>query len=350
MRLQRNFSFIFVKIILKGMIVLKKILSVVICAFLIVGAFAGCKSENTAKPQKEVTPAVVRIGALKGPTAMGMLKLFEDADNKKTENSYEYKIAGSPDELTPKLLKGDMDIIAVPANLGSVLFNNSNGAVKVIAVNNLGAFYIVEKGKNEIKTFSDLEGKTIYATGKGSTPDYAISYLLSENKVKNTQIIWKNEANEVLAQMSAEKDSVALLPQPFVSVAEGKFNDLRVVLDLSKEWDSLNSGSRLVMSSIIVRKDFADKNADSVKEFLRDYKNSCDFVNENIEESSQLAEKYGIINAQIAKKAIPFCNIVCITGNEMKNAVKGYLDVLSKQNIKAVGGKLPTDEYYGLYE
>lgn len=303
-------------------------------------------------PQEEVPaeePTTIRLGGLKGPTSIGMVKLLSDAEEGLTKNSYEFTMAAAADELTPKLLQGEMDILAVPANLGSILYNNSEGKVQMLAINTLGVVYIVEKGGTTITSMEDLKGKTIYATGKGTTPEYALSYLLSQHGLDietDVTVEFKSEPTEVVAAMANEETAVAMLPQPFVTVAQNQIQDLSVVLSLTEEWEKLDNGSMFITAGLIVRKDFAEKYPQQLATFLEEYAASTTFVNENTADAAQLVEKYDIVKAAIAEKAIPYCNIVCITGEEMKTAASGYLGTLLEQNPQAVGGKLPGDDFY----
>ena len=295
----------------------------------------------------------VRIGGLKGPTTMGIVKLIDDAENGLTENDYEFSMAVTADELTPKFLKGELDVLCVPCNLGSVLYNNSNGAAQVAAVGTLGVLYIVENGTQDIQSLSDLKGRTIYATGKGTTPEYALDYLLEQyglDAETDLNIEWKSEPTEVISQMSLEEGSVALMPQPFVTVAQMQLENLRVALDLTELWDGLDNGSRLVTATVIVRKEFAQQHAAELETFLREYSDSVDYVNSNLSESALLIDELGIVKAPVAERAIPYCKLVCITGESMKAAVSGYLETLFKLNPKAVGGKLPGEDFYLIYE
>lgn len=303
---------------------------------------AGCGK----KKEEETT---IRLGGLKGATSMGMVKLLDDAENGKTKSRIEFEMAASADELTPKLLKGEMDILAVPANLGAVLYNNSEGAVQFMAVNTLGLIYIVEKGEQTVNSWADLKGQTIYATGKGSTPEYALKYLLGQNGLdpeKDVTIEWKSEPTEVVAQMASQDAAIAMLPQPFVTVAQTQVENLNVVLDLTEEWKKLDNGSQLITAGLIVRKEFAEKYPEQLAVFLEEYKASTEYINENVEDGAALVEKYGIVKAAVAQKAIPYCNITYIDGKEMKTAVEGYLTILFEQNPKAVGGELPGDDFY----
>ena len=323
---------------------MKKILAVMTVLALVLGMICFANAEEKA---------AIRLGGLKGPTSMGMVKLLDDAENGLTKNSYEFTMAGSADELTPKILKGELDILAVPANLGAILSKNSGGAVQMLAVNTLGVIYIVEKGGETVQTIEDLRGKTVYATGKGSTPEYALTYLLSQHGLDvstDVTVEWKSEPTEVVAQMATEEASVAMLPQPFVTVAAGQLENLRIALDLTKEWEALDNGSQFVTAGLIIRKEFAEANPDAVKTFLEEYAASTTYANEAPAEAAQLIEKYGIVKAAVAEKAIPYCNIVCIAGEDMKQMVSGYFEVLFAQNPKAVGGELPGDDFYLIYE
>ena len=308
--------------------------------------------EATEEPAPEATeepaaPVTMKLGSLKGPTTMGMVKLFSDSDAGLTANTYEYTIAGAADELTPLFLKGEMDVLALPVNAGSVLFNKSNGAVTMLAVNTLGVLYILEKGGETIQSVADLKGKTIYATGKGNTPEYALAYLLSQNGMDiaaDVTMEWKSEASEVVAQMAKEETAVALLPQPFVTVAKANVEGLRVALDMTEEWSKV--GSTLITGGLIIRTAFLEEHPEAVKTFLEEYAASTAYTNEHPAEAAQLIEQYIGVKAPVAEKAIPACHIVCLTGEEMKAAAEGYLTVLFGLNDKAVGGALPGESFY----
>jgi NitT/TauT family transport system substrate-binding protein len=237
---------------------------------------------------------------------------------------------------------------AVPANLASVLYNNTNGEIKLLAVNTLGVVYIVEKG-NEINSFMDLKGKTIYGTGKGSTPEYTLRYLLSEKGIdpdRDVNLEWKAEPTEVVALFSELDKGVAMMPQPYVTVAQTQIEGLRMAIDLTKEWDALDSGSSLITGVLVVRKEFAEKYPEQIAAFLDEYQQSAEYVNTNIPEAAKLIEKYGIVKAAIAEKAIPYCNIYFMEGAEMKASMQGYLSALLEQNPKSIGGKLPAEDFY----
>ena len=295
----------------------------------------------------------VNILALKGPTAMGMVSLMNQADQGEvTDENYNFQIVASPDEVTPAIAQGTADIAAVPANLASVLYQKTDGSVQVLTINTLGVLYLVENG-DQIQSISDLKGKTIYASGKGATPEYALNYILKENGLipgEDVQIEWKSEHTECVAALAEHEDAIALLPQPFVTTAQSKNDSLRVALDLTEEWDNIqkkNGGnSSLVTGVTVVRTEFAQEHPEIVEDFMERYQESVTFVNDHAEEAARLIGNYDIIPEEIAKKALSECNIVYIDGAEMKEKLSGYLEVLEQENPQAVGGALPTDEFY----
>ena len=295
----------------------------------------------------------VNVLALKGPTAMGMVSLMDQADQGEiTEETYDFQIVASPDEVSPAIAQGTADIAAVPANLASVLYQKTNGGVQVLTINTLGVLYLVENG-DQVQSVSDLKGKTIYASGKGATPEYALNYILKENGLtpgEDVQIEWKSEHTECVAALAEHEDAAALLPQPFVTTAQSKNDSLRVALDLTEEWDKIqkdNGGnSSLVTGVTVVRTEFAQEHPEIVEDFMERYQESVSYVNEYTEEAAKLIGDYDIVPEDIAKKALPECNIVYIDGAEMKEKLSGYLEVLEQENPQAVGGALPTDEFY----
>ena len=236
----------------------------------------------------------------------------------------------------------------VPANLAAVLYGKTGGAVEVLAVNTLGVLYIVENGET-VQSMADLKGQTIVAAGKGSTPEYALRYLLTENGIdpdKDVTIDWKSEHSECVAALASGQAAIALLPQPFVTVAQNKIEGLRMALDLTAEWDKLDNGSGLITGVIVARRDVVEANPGAVDSFLQNYAASVEWVNGNTAEAAALVGEYGIVDAAVAEKALPYCNIVCLTGGEMKDKLSGYLKVLSEAEPSSVGGTLPGDNFY----
>lgn len=316
---------------------MKKIITGILLCAMAFALLAGC---NTAAVIDETD--TIRIGGLKGPTSMGMVNMMDN-------EAYEFTIAGAVDEVTGKIVKGDIDIAAVPANLASVLYNNTDGAIVPLAINTLGVIYILENG-DAITSLEDLRGKTVYSSGKGATPEYALNFILEQNgidPVNDLTIEYKSEHTEVVAALAQTPGAIGVLPQPFVAIAQTSIENLRIVIDLDEEWNKLDTASGMITGALVVNREFAEKNPNLIKTFIEEYKASVDFTNENIDEAAALIGQYEIVPEPIAKKAIPYSNIVCITGDEMETLLNGYLDVLFAANPAAVGGSVPdADVFY----
>ena len=290
----------------------------------------------------------VSVSALNGPTGMGLVKLMADEEG---NDAYSFTLAASADMITPGIIKGETDIAFVPANLASVLYNKTNGGVRVLGISTLGVLYIVDRG-GEIASLADLKGRTLYASGKGATPEYALNYLLKANGIDpetDVNIVYKSEHAECLTALINDETACAMLPQPFVTVAQSKQEDIRIAIDLTEEWNALDNGSTLITGAFIARTEFISENPAAVNAFIEGYAASVEYVNANAEEAASLVGKYEIVAEQVALKALPYCNIVCITGENMKSTLSGYLSVLFEQDPSSVGGSLPDEAFYYEY-
>ena len=337
---------------------MKKMISLLLALALAL-TLCACVTPKTPMPIEDgdksaAQPVTVRLGGLKGPTSMGMVKLFDDADNGLGQNAYTYTIAASANELTPQLVQGELDIAAVPANLASVLYNNTEGQVQVLAINTLGVLYIVEDG-DTVQSVEDLKGKTIFASGKGSTPEYALNYMLTQNGIDpetDVTIEWKSEHSECVASLAATENAIAMLPQPFVTTAQTQNKNLRVALDITEEWEKLasanGSDATLITGVVVGRKDFVEQNPQLVQEFLSQYEQSVAYTQEDTAGAAALVGQYDIVPEAVAQKALPECNITFIKGEEMQAKLSAYLQTLLDQNPKSIGGQLPGDDFYYL--
>lgn len=339
---------------------LKKAAAVCMSVMLGTMIFAGCglssatESKTTQAQQEEKTQEYVKqdieVAALKGPTAIGMVKIMDDAKNGNAQNNYNFHIEATADAFTTQLIKGDIQLAALPCNAAATLYNKSNGKIQVLGINTLGVLYILDTGSG-VQNVADLKGKTIYSTGKGTTPEYTLRYLLKSAGIdpdNDVNIEFKSEASEVAAVMTqSSEEVVAMLPQPYVTTVLANNSNARIALDVTKEWEKLaGSDSTVVTGVVVVNTEYYKNNRQAVDRFVEEYKKSADYVNANVDEAAQLVEDFDIFKAAVAKMAIPACNITFINGSQMKTKISNYLKVLFDENEAAVGGKLPDDGFY----
>ena len=305
-------------------------------------ASSAAAQEEAASPETAATG--LRVAGLKGPTTMGLVNLMDSDDGA----NYTFTMYGAADEIVPLLVKGELDAAAVPANLAATLYQKTQGQVEVACINTLGVLYIVENG-DTVQTVADLKGQTIVTTGKGTTPEYVLRYVLSQNGLdpdKDVTIEYCSEATEALSQVQAGQATIAMLPQPFVTSALSQVEGLRVALDMNEEWQKV-AGSQLVTGVLVVRKDAVETDPDAFEEFLNGYAASVEAANTDLEGTAALCETYGIVaKAALAQKALPECNIVFERGEQMKTDLVNYFQVLYDADPSSVGGAMPADDFY----
>lgn len=307
---------------------------------------AGCGGRETA---------AVRVGSLKGPTSMGILFMMERAEAGETRDSYMFRMAVGADELLPLVVKGELDVVLVPANVAAVLYQRTKGGVAVIDVNTLGVLYVVT-GTADVDSVADLKGRTIYLTGRGTTPEASLRYLLAANGLKEGDytLEFKAEAAEVAAVLAEDPSAVGLLPQPFATAALVQNTELRIALDVNREWVRAEeaagrAGNGMVTGVTLARRDFLEQHPEAVEAFLEEHEKSAAAINEDPEQGAALAVEAGIVAAEaIARKAIPACGITCIRGQEMKDSLAAYLAVLAAFDENLTGGSLPGEDFYYL--
>lgn len=316
---------------------MKKITALLLAAVLLL-ALVGCAGKSA--------DAKLKVYSLKGPTSMGLVKLLDDNSRGEAENSYEVEMVTAADEVTAALASGKADIAMLPANAAATLYQKMGGFT-VVAVNTLGVLYIVENGSS-VQTVEDLAGKTVNLTGKGTTPEYALRYLLSAHGIEDqVKLEFRSEPTEIVTAMTEDVAAIGLLPQPFATTALMQNDGLRIALDLTKEWSAVTQDSSLITGVTVVRNEVLEASPAQVEAFLKEYAASIDYVNKNPAQAAEWIAELGIVgSAAVAEKALPQCNLVCLTGSEMKQALSGYLQTLYDRNTAAVGGAMPDDAFY----
>lgn len=302
--------------------------------------------DDASAPEAAEDGYVLNIASLKGPTTMGMVKMMKDnADTQK----YNFSMFGAADEIVGLITKGETDIANIPCNLAAVLYQKTQKGLTVLDINTLGVLYVLASSDSgNLATVADLKGKTVYSTGKGTTPEYVFNYILRSNGVDpeaDVNIEYLSEATEVAAKMSESADAIAVLPQPYVTVAMNQNENLKIVFDLTEEWEKID-GSQLVTGVTVVRNEVLEQHPEAVEQFLSDYSASVEYVTANTDDAAALVGEFDIVAEPVAKKALPYCNIVFMTGDDMKTNVSAYLKVLYDSDPTSVGGELPDEQFY----
>ena len=336
-----------------------KKLTILLLSLMLVLSLAACGSNGTASstPGTSSAPSSdsssegmdVNIAVLAGPTGIGAVGLMEDNDAGKTVNHYNFTVAGTNnDAIVAGLSSGEFDIACIATNLAASLYNKTSGGVQICALNTYGVLYILENGSS-ISSVADLAGKTIYATGQGANPEYVLNYILTKNDLtpgEDVTIEWM-DSESLVTKMASGEAEVCMLPVPAVTSVMMKNSNVRIALDLTHEWDKVSDKGSLTMGCVVVRTEFAQEHPEAVAAFLEEYSVSIQHVLSNHQYAARLCETYGIVaKSAIAARAIPSCNLCCVTGDEVKNTIEPYYTVLFEANPASIGGAMPGEDFY----
>ena len=320
---------------------MKKMISVILAIVLIAlptFTFISCGKK---------TDEEIKIATLNGTTGFGMAPLMKESSLGNTTNKYEFSVETDPSVVMAGLINGSINIAALPTNAAANLYNKTNGGVQIIAINTLGVLYLLTNGVN-VSSISDLEGKTVYCPAQN--PAFITKYIINENNLENKVTIDSTTyatADALRAAVIAGEVEIAVLPEPMVTIVKSNNANVQVALDFTDEWNKVSDGKQLVQGCVVVRKDFADKYPGSVKEFLKDYKASIEFLNEDAETSASYIKEFGIFaNDKVAKNAIPKCNIAYLDGKDMKDAMKAFVDAMNSVAPASIGNAIPGDDFY----
>lgn len=337
----------------------KKIPALTAALALTLGLLAGCapKAQPTTAPTTEPTVAPtatpsaerthVELAMLKGPTGMGAAKLIADAAAGETLNDYTITLAAAPDELTGKLISGELDICALPTNVAATLYNKTKGGIRLLALNTLGVLHILENGAT-VDSLDDLKGQTVYATGMGANPEFVFDYLLAQAGLDpdaDLTIQWKT-AEEVQAAMISGEAKLAMLPVPAATAVLMQNRDVRDALDLTRVWTDLGGAGTFTMGCVVVNTAFAQENPEAVRAFLEEYAASIQYISDEPDDAAQLMVDAGIIpKLPIAKAAIPQANLTFVSGEDMLD-IQAYYEILFQADPASIGGAIPDDAFF----
>ena len=345
---------------------MKRLIALALAMILCAGIFVSCSSDNgkteettvkeetTTAPEtkQELSKDPVRVFALQGPTGMGFAKLMHDSAAGDTALSYDFQLAASAEEFKGDIIQGNFEIAAVPTNLAAVLYSKTEGAVSIAAVNTMGVLHLIENG-DTIQSISDLQGKTIYSSGQGSVPEYVLNYILDTFDI-DCEVIYEANHDVVATGLVAGTIDVAVLPEPKVTTVLNNADapkGIRTALDLTKVWEDAckekNVDSALYMGCVIVNNTWAQKHPAEVKEFLKEYKASIEYIDTDTEDAAQIIAEQGIIPAaKIAQAAIPGSNLVYEDGEKMAAGLASFYTILHSYAPASVGGAVPDENIY----
>ena len=320
----------------------KSLLIVSMILIMTLMAFTGCGTQ--AEEPAELS-APVNIACMNGPTGMGMVDLMGN-------ENYNIEVFQAPTDAVPKIISGEIDVACVPSNLAAVLYNKTEGQIVSVSPMVMGVLHILGNGV-EVSDVADLKGQTIVSAGQGGTPEYALQEVLQNAGLemgKDVKVEWLASHADVNAKLLSDEGTIAMVPEPFVSAAlaqgAGKVTDL---FDMNTLWSEA-TGQDFPMGVLIARRDFVENRGSDLNILLNDLAASIEDVNSASDEVAQKIVDAGFLgNADIAKAAIPNCNLTLYTGDELAKGaeiMKTFNETMFALTPPAVGGALPGEDLY----
>lgn len=287
---------------------------------------------------------------IKGPTGMGLAPILKEEKEAGDIPKLTIDITEQPTDVSQAIIEGQAYMAAMPSNMAAIANTKIEGGLKILAINTVGNIHLYGRDK-EVKNLEALKDKTIYLSGKGGTPEYVLREVLKQaglDAEKDLKLEFKATHAESVAALEKDEAAVALLPQPFATVAVGKIENLDKIIDLNEVWAEYHPNSAIITGVIAIRNDVLEIREPSVKDFLERYKESIEKVNKNPADAAKLIEEFDILKADIAEKAIPESGIQYIDGKEMQEKLTAFYNVLHEQNPETVGGEVPAEDIFYL--
>ncbi len=310
---------------------MKKILFLLIisCTLFLVG----CTKDSTK----------IKIMIPSGAPTLGFVKMIHE-NEEIMDYKMDYEITSGPDLLVSAMTSKSHQIVIAPTNLGAKIYQ-SNESYQFAGTITFGNLYLVS---NEEFSLNDLENETIYAFGKGGTPEILLKKVLEFNDLDNVNIEFLNGVDDVNVGFNAGTYSHVLLAEPVLSVVKSK-KEVYIVSDLQTEYEIISGNNSYPQAGVFIDKDFINKNQKFVEKFLSELQDSINLVNNDKESiadmyiSEELSPKFP---KQVIIDSIPGSNISFMSSSDSKTIIEDYFKIIQDFNSNLIGGKLPDEEFY----
>lgn len=300
----------------------------IISVIAVVFSLAACNNGKTVPDEETETQPeereIINVVSATGAPGLAIMKVA-------TDRSYAYKVEylSSSDEISARIKNGEAKIAALPLNTALNLYNETNGGIKILAVNSLGSLQILSKNE-KIKSIGDLKGKTIYASGKGSFYETILNYILSENDMvpgENITIEFK-DSHSALVDFAAEDGAdICVVPEPYASAICVKNDKFTHSIDVASVWAKA-AGSPLAQFCVVADSEFAENNPELIDEFLTFDEVSVNYTAASSKAPYEAASAGFIESEEIAAMTIPFCHLKYIDGEQMKAIISKSFEIL----------------------
>lgn len=325
---------------------MKRYMAVSAILLLAATSFAMGTRESVANAPRG--PLEMKVAALKGPTGIGMIKLFEEPPILPEAVTASFEAVGSADAIAAKLLSGEVDAAVLPINMAAKLYNAGlpyrmtalvgNGMVKILTAD------------PSVRSIADLRGREVFVAGQGATPEFLMRTILAKAGMvpdKDIRLNFSMPYPEMAASLVSGRIAIAVLPEPFATVAIKGNPALIQPFALTALWKNATGNDDYPMTAFVVRSSLIVQRPAAIKALLAAYKQAIAWAITNPAAAGLLVEKFDLgLKAPIAAAAIPASNYVFLSAPASRAAVESLLSVFLAAAPASIGGKLPDGDFY----
>ena len=302
--------------------------------------------ETTIPADQVVEPAdpdAMRIELPQGAAALGFAHLMEESELGATQGDYHFELKTSEAEVLSDFITGAADVAILSPESAARAYHDAKDGAVIVNINAGNELYCIS-GNTELKSFQGLKGQTVLSVGQGEQPEYVLRYLKSQY---GTQFdVQYTSIEDITAQLSADPSKVAIVAEPDASSLLAGVPGTVRAFSLQDSWENVTATGSLISSVTLVhRNDYENKRA-AVDNLLRETAMSIVKAERAANQTAKLAGKFGITQAAVVPLALPYANLKCITGDQMKSRISSYLIAIAEVDSAAIGRSIPGEDFY----
>ncbi len=302
--------------------------------------------ETTIPAEQVVEPAdsdAMRIELSQGAAALGFAHLMEESELGATQGDYHFELKGSEAEVLSDFITGAADVAVLSPESAARAYHDAKDGAVIVNINAGNELYCIT-GNSELQSFQGLKGQTVLSVGQGEQPEYVLRYLKSQY---GTQFdVQYTSIEDITAQLSADPSKVAIVAEPDASSLLAGVPGTVRAFSLKDSWENVTATGSLISSVTLVHRNDYENKRSSVDHLLRETAMSIVKAERAANQTAKLAGKFGITQAAVVPLALPYANLKCITGDQMKSRISSYLIAVAEVDSAAIGRSIPGEDFY----
>ena len=302
--------------------------------------------ETTIPADQVVEPAdpdAMRIELSQGAAALGFAHLMEESDLGATQGDYHFELKASEAEVLSDFITGAADVAILSPESAARAYHDAKDGAVILNINAGNELYCIS-GNTELKSFQGLKDQTVLSVGQGEQPEYVLRYLKSQY---GTQFdVQYTSIEDITAQLSADPSKVAILAEPDASSLLAGVPGTVRAFSLKDSWENVTATGSLISSVTLVHRNYYEDKRTAVDNLLRETAMSIVKAERAANQTAKLAGKFGITQAAVVPLSLPYANLKCITGDQMKSRLGAYLIAIAEVDSAAIGRSVPGEDFY----